>query len=278
MKKESKGDHELGYQSNRANHDYEFGRDPKGLINWILALPRPLRVLQEMIIAMVDDLLPESAPTLERARQYRDLVLVSLLTANPLRIDMFSQMRFGNHLFRESDGSWWLKFNKRAFKNRKSLKSFYIVRVAPELWPMLDRYKEEFHPILVSPTGSDYVFVGGSTGSNSKNNGLRLPAVTLSQIIRQLTELYIPDAIGFGPHAFRHIIATDIIKKDPQYGFWLASIALHDKYETVKEEYVHLKTSEFFEPVNTHFGESWISVVGPLWRGPWNQNGQPIVA
>lgn len=278
MKKESKGENEIGFQSDGENADYEFGRDPKEVIQWILDLPRPLRVLQEMIIAMVEDLLPESAPKLEKARQYRDLVLVSLLTANPLRISMFSQMRFGKHLVRESDGSWWLKFNKRAFKNRASLKSVYIVRVARELWPMLDRYKYEFHPILVSSTGSDYVFVGGGKGWNSKYKGARLSATTLTDFIRRLTELYIPDTIGFGPHAFRHIIATDIIKKDPRYGFWLASIALHDKYETVKDEYVHLKTSEFFEPVNTHFSESWISVVGPSWRGPRDQNGQPTVA
>jgi integrase len=77
-----------------------------------------------------------------------------------------------------------------------------------------------------------------------------------------MTELYVPGESGFGPHAFRHLIATDIIKKDPRLGFFLASVALHDKLETVEEEYIHLKSSEFFEPVNTHFGETWSLVFG----------------
>lgn len=256
MKKERDADFEEEDESadnspdENIDQEYGFGRDPKEVIQWILDLPRPLRALQEMLKAMIEDLIPEGIYDQERARQYRDIVLVSLLSANPLRIAMFSRLKFGKNLIREGDGSWWLKFNKRAFKNRKSLKTGYHVRVAAELWPMLDRYKEEFHPVLVGSTGSKYFFGG-------------LSAHRLSNIIRRLTGMYSPEGIGFGPHAFRHIIATDIIKEDPRYGFILASIALHDKYETVKEEYVHLKTSEFFEPVNTHFSKCWVSVFGP---------------
>lgn len=239
---------------------YEFGRDPKEIIQWILDLPRPLLILQEMIKAMFDDLLPESAPMKIRARQYRDLTLVALLCANPLRILMFSNLKFDENLMRQSDGSWWLKFSKRAFKNRRALESDYLVRVAEELWPILDRYREEFHPVLVGSTGSKFVFVGGGRGRHAKKEGIPLHKNSLSNIIRKLTELYIPGAIGFGPHSFRHIIATDIIKKDPRLGFFLASKALHDKLETVEKEYIHLKTSEYFEPVNTHFSEAWCTV------------------
>jgi integrase len=251
---EEEDESEDGSPDQNTDQEYGFGRDPKEAIQWILDLPRPLRALQEMLKAIIEDLIPEGISRQERARQYRDIVLVSLLSANPLRITMFSLMKFDKNLIRESDGSWWLKFNKRAFKNRKSLKTGYHVRVATELWPMLDLYKEEFHPVLVGSTGSKYVFGG-------------LRADSLSKIVYRLMGMYSPEGIGFGPHAFRHIIATDIIKEDRRYGYILASIALHDKYETVKEEYVHLKTSELFEPVNTHFSECWVSVFGPSFRG-----------
>jgi integrase len=260
MKKERDADFEEedesedGSPDQNTDQEYGFGRDPKEAIQWILDLPRPLRALQEMLKAMMEDLIPEGISKQERARQYRDIVLVSLLSANPLRITMFSLMKFEKNLIRESDGSWWLKFNKRAFKNRRSLKTGHHVRVAAELWPMLDLYKEEFHPVLVGPTGSKYVFGG-------------LTAHSLSRIVYQSMGMYSPEGIGFGPHAFRHIVATDIIKEDRRYGFILASIALHDKYETVKDEYVHLKTSELFEPVNTHFSECWVSVFGPSSQG-----------
>lgn len=241
-------------------NNFDFGRDPKELIQWILDLKRPLAVLQQMLKDMIEDLLPHYAPEVERARQFRDIVLVGLLSSNPLRIYMFSIMKFGQNLFRDGEGAWWLKFNKGAFKNRTSLKSNYLVRVAPELWPLLDRYQKEFHPILAGPAGSNYVFVAGGGGQHSKRKGAALCEDSLSDLVRDLTELYIPGALGFRPHAFRHIIATDIIKKDPRLGFYVAARALHDKLETVEEEYIHLKTSEFFEPVNTHFSEMWAQV------------------
>lgn len=242
--------------------NFEFGRDPKELIQWILDLPRPLLILQEMIKAMADDLLPEAAPKMQRATQFRNLVLVALLCANPLRIHMFTLIEFDKHLIRNSDGSWLLRFKKGAFKNRKALKCDYSVGVASDLWPMLDRYREEFHPILAAGTGSKYVFIGNRNYRLSKRSRGALSATCLSNITHDLTELYLPGSFGFRPHAFRHLIATDIIKSDPRFGFFLAATALHDRLETVTKDYADLKTSELFEPVNTHFSQMWKKVFG----------------
>lgn len=237
--------------------NFDFGRDPKERIGWILELKRPLSLLQGMLKEMQVDLLPECATELAKAKQYGDLLLFAFLCANPLRIRMFSIMEFEENLVRMNDGSWRLRFKRGAFKNRKSLSCDYDVRVAKELWPMLDRYREEFYPILAGSSGARHVFIACKKRQNGISKGAPLKGGALRYIIERLTEQYAPSGTGFGPHAFRHIIATDIIKKDPRIGFFLAAIALHDKLETVEREYVHLKTSEFFEPVNTHFGESW---------------------
>lgn len=237
--------------------NFDFGRDPKERIGWMLELHRPLLVLNEMLKEMLDDLLPASAHKLQRARQYRDILLFALLCANPLRIRMFSIMEFEKNLVRMGDGSWRLRFKRGAFKNRRGLKSDYEVVVAQQLWPMLDRYREEFHPVLAGSTGTRYVFLGGGSWAITKHWGAPLSGRRLSNIIERLTEIYVPCGMGFNPHSFRHLIATDIIKKDPRIGFFLAAIALHDKLETVENNYIHLKTSEFFEPINTHFSEAW---------------------
>ncbi len=142
------------------------------------------------------------------------------------------------------------------------MKSGYEVRVAPELWQLIDTYKEKFHPILVGSTKSSYVFGGGGGGRYYHERGKRLSENRLSEIICEVTELYIPGAMGFRPHAFRHIVATDIIKVDPRLGFIIAARALHDKLETVETDYVHLRTSEYFEPVITHFSGMWKTVFG----------------
>ena len=246
--------------------NFDYGRNPNESIQWILDQERPLFIIQQMIKDMLNDLLPEDAPIADRARQMRDIVLIALLCSNPLRIYMFSIMKFGKNLARESDGSWWLKFNRGQFKNRRSLKSNYRVQVARELWPLLDLYQKVFHPVLVSATKSKHVFV--SAGRCKDAHGAPMQPRSLSEVVGKLTALYIPDTFGFRAHAFRHIVATDIIKKDPRLGFFLASVALHDKLETVEESYQHLKTSEFFAPVNTHFGESWRVVFGPSYEIP----------
>jgi integrase len=252
-----------GMKKNNDLEKFDFGRDPKERIGWILDLDRPLLLLDEMLKEMLVDLLPDTASMSERARQYRNILLFAMLCANPLRIRMFSIMEFDKNLLRKDDGSWRLRFRKGAFKNRSGLKSEYEVGVARELWPMLDRYKEEFHPILAGSSGSRYVFTGvGCRGRGGRKQGAPLNSESLSHIVKQLTGLYVPGEVGFGPHSFRHIVATDIIKKDPRIGFFLAARALHDKLETVENEYIHLKTSEFFEPVNTHFAEAWNQIFG----------------
>lgn len=209
---------------------------------------------------MQADLLPECATELMRAKQYRDLLLFAFLCANPLRIRMFSIMKFDENLVRMKDGSWRLRFRRGAFKNRKSLECDYEVGVARELWTMLDRYRKEFHPILAGSSEARHVFIIFKNVKNGKSKGAPLNVGALNYTIERLTEQYAPGGMGFGPHAFRHIVATDIIKSDPRMGFMLAATALNDKLETVKREYVHLKTSEFFEPVNAHFSESWNQV------------------
>jgi integrase len=242
---------------------YEMGRNPEEPIREILGQKRPLLVIQEMIRTMLQEFELGNRNLLNRALLYRDILLIALLAANPLRIRQFSIMQFDKHLVRKDDGSWWLFFRKGDFKNRQALDSHYCVRIAPEVWPMIDRYRREFHPVLRGGEQTNYVFIAGTTGKHRKAKERSLPAKALSDLVERITHAFVPDSPGFGPHAFRHIVATDIIKSDPRFGFFLASKALHDKLDTVEKAYIHLKTSEYFEPYNEHFGAAWQQVFTP---------------
>ena len=57
------------------------------------------------------------------------------------------------------------------------------------------------------------------------------------------TRQFIPGCPGFGPHAVRHIVATDYIKNNPN-GFQIAADVLHDKLQTVLTHYAHLKAAD----------------------------------
>lgn len=258
----------------------EYGRDPMEPIQPILDHDRPLTIIFLMLAAIKKDMPPPNAPLIKRAQHFRNYLLLLMLTAVPLRIRMYSIMRIGKHLVKEADGSWWLKFSPKDFKNRSAKRrkrgsrrnssrksnrgGAYKVQLPPEVWPDIEEYIEKYRPHLIGASLNNYLFLPGrkhhpkKTSSDKPKKGNtegRLATHALSDIVRTMTYFYVPveGNPGFGPHAFRHIVATDIIKKDPSVGFFLAAVALNDEIETVEDEYIHLKTSEYFKPVTEHF-------------------------
>lgn len=236
------------------SNTFAKGRDPEEPITDILALPDPYAALAQFLGKMLKDV-ETFTSDIRQAIFFRDLVLIAMLMANPLRIKMFSEMKFGENLIRRDDGSWWIYFGRNSFKNRKAIPKDYLVRVAPELIPLIERYQKEFRPQLFGANECEYVFLRQNIGDrqSSKSSDIyRFAEKDLSFCVRSRTGDYFPESPGFGPHSFRHITATSIIKNNPETGFFLASKVLHDKLETVEANYAHLKTSEFFEPFNRY--------------------------
>jgi integrase len=199
-----------------------------------------------------------------RAVLYRDILLFALLMANPLRVRMFSIMKFDRNLIRQQDGTWWIAFKREDFKNRHSIKGDYKVRVAPEIIPLIERYRAEFREVFVGAKESDYVFLSLPSNGNERKKSRNLYQYNegnLAERIFHITRKYDPISPGFRPHAFRHLITTSIIKNNPEMGFFLASKVLHDKLETVENNYHHLKTTEFFEPYNRYVSGFFSTVI-----------------
>ena len=245
-------------EKSAGGEQFGFGRDPQEPIREILGLPRPIFATLRMINSMSADVEKLTYQHERQAILYRDLLIVSMLQGNPLRVKMLSMMELNQHLVKRSDGSYWLQFKRHEFKNRYALKSDYQARLAPELWDLIDRYLTEFRPKLKGADSSSRVFLSSVGFRKRKCYGMSPPSI--SNKVTERTRQYIKNCYGFGPHAFRHIVASDIIKNNPEYGFFLAAKVLHDNLSTVEENYAHLKTSEFFEPYNRLFSEAWRSV------------------
>jgi site-specific recombinase XerD len=233
----------------------ELGRDPEEPIREILDLSRPLEALHSMVKAMQADVPLNPRANTEMFLYYRNLLLIMMLMANPLRIRQFSIMQFGRNLYRKANGEWWLRFRAKDFKNRKALKKrngrkksgkSYDVRISSKLYKLLDKYVK-LRADFLGDVKSDYVFVS--------RHRKRMKVGRLFDLVADLTYRYIPDCLGFGPHAFRHIVATDLIKRHGSVGIFLAAKVLHDKLETVEQAYEHLTTNDFFEPYNIYFAE-----------------------
>lgn len=228
-------------------------RDVEEPIEFILTDPHPVRYLYELADLMQEDLPPAKC---EKAVAYRDMFLVRFLTANPLRIRHFSVMTWradntGN-LYQERDGSWWLRFSKDAFKNRRSLKKKdkakkYRAPLPQSLWPYVETYLSEYRPLLLGVGGCDYVFRPATRGGTLKHKtGDTKPMKpgSLSDVLRINARHYLR-CMGFGSHAYRHIVATDYLKNHPG-GVMIAASILHDQPETILKYYGHLQHADYF--------------------------------
>jgi integrase len=56
---------------------------------------------------------------------------------------------------------------------------------------------------------------------------------------------------GINPHAFRHIIATDAIRKDLLQGFAIAAKLLKNTVKTVERSYAHLRADDRTKFINS---------------------------
>jgi len=238
------------------NSEYGVGRDPVVLIKQILKFKNPVSVTMQMTTNMLADIEKLYSKPVTQAILYRNVLIVTLLQANPLRARMLTIMEINKNLIKKPDGSWWIYFDRRNFKNRRFLTQDYFVKVAPSLWKMIETYLNDYRPILLGSHVSDIVFTNTATCGKVKTN-LEMSVLGVANLIKRITKKYIPNSPGFRTHSFRHIVATTIIKNDIGTGFYLAAKVLNDKPETVENYYAHLKTNEMFEPYNEIFEKNW---------------------
>ena len=62
----------------------------------------------------------------------------------------------------------------------------------------------------------------------------------MSHGVLDLTRTHIPGCGGFGPHAFRHLVATDWLRRNPNDFLTVAEL-LNDSLPVVMKTYAHLK-------------------------------------
>ncbi|MFM0165899.1 hypothetical protein PQR39_36385 [Paraburkholderia sediminicola] len=222
----------------------EHSRDPMAPIKSVLELDDPLEAVADMISRM-----KSCRPTtggINEAVWARDLLLIKLMTSNPLRAKNMKLLTYladntGN-LYRRPDGSWFIRIEKRAFKNAKGAAKSrdYDMPVNHVVWGDIERYLNAYRPMLPDADRVDFVFL---STSEEQSDGYVGAWKSLSRRIFYLTRRYLWDCPGIGGHGFRYIIGTATLKKAP--GAWDAAAAvLHDEVDTVKAHYAHLRPSD----------------------------------
>ncbi|HEP6275373.1 TPA: hypothetical protein VDA67_003117 [Burkholderia vietnamiensis] len=228
-------------------------RNPARRIESILASDFPLKSLVKMVRDLEADE-PPQAHHRDYVAWIRDVLLCKMLVSNPLRVGQFSVMRFRGdrpNLYQSSDGCWRLRFDPSDFKNEKGAAfEEYDAAVEPSVWPWIRRYLSEARAHLLG-ADTDYLFLPGVEGPNRGSGYAAIDiepsgnwiADCISARVKVVTSRYAPATGGFGPHAFRHIVATDHLKRHPQDYMTVAQL-LHDKLATVIKAYAHLKVDD----------------------------------
>ncbi len=230
------------------------GREPKEPIAAILAEAHPVQVLIKMTERMNQQFTFDVRRNLVAIRK-RNLLLVKMLISNPLRVHNYSIMSYhkdnSGNLYQDAAGVWRLRFRPEDFKNQRGAASKEYDVILPEwLYYDIQEYLEQYRPCLALADVSDRVFLPGKQGGRGNNQPYWQPN-KITGCLHKITKTFINGSPGFGAHAFRHIVATDYIKNNPQ-GFQVAASILHDRLDTVMREYAHIKVADGFSHWSTY--------------------------
>lgn len=218
----------------------DVSRDPGLPIQPLLSLDEPLAPVLRMVRELDQAAAAALPGSTQQALHKRDALLVSLALVNPLRLRTLTLTTYdGNagNLYQRGR-EWRLRFQGNDFKNDNGSRLDDYDAVVLGLNERIEEYLFEYRPILIKHCPECPFLFPSTRNPNGKHCGLDL-------VVRRLTRRYLPEVQSFGPHAFRHLVASAYLKKHPKDFLTVAQI-LHDELTTVMKHYAHLATDDAF--------------------------------
>lgn len=233
-------------------------RDPFEPLQHVMQAQEPMEIMADMVERMRRDRPIGKSPKAE-AIWARDLVVIKLLLSNPIRLRNLASLKWfdikgskgssdDGVLYQREDNSWWIYIPKRLLKNRGSRSSIhdYHSPVHPSVWRDLERYLFKHRPFLLREPTELVILTMSSANRNptiEDTNRSHRPYMEIGRAIFRLTRKYLWKSEGVGPHAFRHIVATSILKADGG-DIKTAAMVLNDKETTVEKHYSGLRSAD----------------------------------
>ena len=211
-----------------------MGRKPFEPILPILELDRP----QDAIVRGLNEA-QAGRQTTGSSREVawaRDNALIALLVSCPLRIENIIAMTYKpdntGHLRQTATGQWRIFIPEAELKTggRSKRNGDYNQEVEPAMVPFITLYLRVYRPMLGGPR-PELIFVSTYHPEREYDR--------LDRLVEKWTKKYVDNVESFRPHAFRHIVATHILKTT-NANFELAAKVLHDSRQTVERYYAHL--------------------------------------
>lgn len=226
----------------------DMSRSPDAPIAPLLAREAPLQPVIDAIHEL-ERLAMRSRPgSPSQAVHKRDALLLALVVSNPLRLRSLQSLTWSPNgagsIYRTHSG-WRLRLGRGMIKNGNSAAGDkYDVGIASWVGEMIEEYVDEFRHTLLNGQSSDYFFIA------NRGRGLWKG---MSQRVAKITRRHIPETGGIGLHAFRHLVASDLLKRNPN-AFVSAAVLLNDRLGTVMRCYAHLQRDDSFAVHHQYLG------------------------
>jgi integrase len=166
---------------------------------------------------------------------YRDLLMLALLAARPLRTRNFTWLEIGRHVIRVGDR--WLITIPADETKRKFAVEFWM---PADLVPWFERYLEEVRPLFPGADGTDQLWL--------HDRGHKLPSAFLYRRIVRLTKNIFGAPIN--PHLLRDCAATTLSLESSDLVRAAPALLGHRSPVTTARYYVQARNLEASRTIN----------------------------
>jgi hypothetical protein len=181
---------------------------------------------------------PKGGTALERAVQYRDGLMICLLTARPLRRRNFAAIEIGRHLVQQGSG-FWIRFESNETKTHQPIE----VPFPLDLVSSLERYLSHYRPFLLARTGRwSRTSNGAANALWVSMDGSAMTEIAIYFRVMKLTRSKFGHVVNL--HLFRDCAATSTAIEDPKHAHINKSILGHATLRSSERHYNHARTLE----------------------------------
>lgn len=190
--------------------------------------PEPLTVLAGDVLDRTFKYLKahrrkDSVQDIAAALEYRNWLMLAMLTLVPLRRDNFTNLSFEKH-FKSRNGEWIIEIPSAQAKHKRPIRQ----PVPKSLDEFIRFYLEEARPILLAGRTADAFWI--------TNRHTPMTSHSVFVCITNFTTEVFGSAIN--PHRFRHIAATSTVIANPEQTEEARALMGHSKKKMTEDRYI----------------------------------------
>ena len=229
-------------EGRRGKNKYKQARCAEENLDVLFARRRPMEeVVWPTIYWLAENRPPPYYSAYDRYLHESKIFTLSSLAAEPLRVENWQEMLWGKNLFKR-EGKWTVNVAVAYLKNRRVLTRPYKSTIEDAA----QEFIESWYRIWKQMFGYDPLDKTNWDKTSHVHAGYaRNPADKPSHEIVRGRLFFLQEAWGItvGPQAFRHIWATDWLKRHPEdYG--TVAGKLNDTVGTIIAQYGHIKSED----------------------------------